>query len=102
MELHELRMHETEFGLIMLGMKNQILIEANDILTEGDLLRLIETGFKTEKKTGRYLVFRIKEIDRTLGRIEGKVIWTLLLKRIVNYNEKLKLELKKAGVQDQV
>ena len=102
MELHELRMHETEFGPLMLGMRNQVLMEVDDILKEGDLVRLIEVKFKSGKKTGRYLVFRIKEIDRTIGRIEGKVIWNLLLKRIVNYNEKLKLELKKAGVQDQV
>jgi len=94
MELHQIKVLKTEFSLLHLTIKNEILVEQDLRLNVGDILHLVEITERMGKPTGRTLNCRIKGINKETGVISGIVCWTLFLKRLVNYNDRMKLLIK--------
>lgn len=87
MELHEFYLSESEFGRYFFRMTTNILLEPEELLQEGDLVKLIETKAPRDEKTGRHLMFRIKSIDLNFGVIDGKKVWNVDLRTLVSYDE---------------
>lgn len=94
MELHTIKVYKTEFSLLHLTIKNEILVEQDIRFKVGDIIHMIEITESWGKSTGRTLNYRVKGINKDVGLIEGKLVWTLYLKKLVNYNERMKLLIK--------
>lgn len=87
MQLHEFKMNENEFGRYFFGMSTNILIEPDEELAEGDIVKLTETAGMLDQETGRNITFRIKEIDRTHGKVKDVMIWNVELRRLKRYKD---------------
>lgn len=94
MELHEIIVDQIEFNFYLMRFKSEILMEPDELLREGDIVLLKEKPKYKNQKSEKVLKYRIKDINRTVGRIEGNVIWNVLLKPLNNYKERLKREMK--------
>jgi len=100
MELHTIKVYKTEFSLLHLTMKDSILVEQDLKFNVGDIIHMIEVTEARAVSTGRTLNFRVKGINKDVGLIEGRLVWTLYLKKLVNYNERLKMLIKELESDD--
>lgn len=94
MELHEIIVDPIEFNFYLLRFKTSILMEPDASINKGDIVLLSERPKYKNQRGDKVLKYRIKDINRTAGKIEGKLIWNVLLKPLNNYKERLKKEMK--------